>query len=198
MLGTGNVTHTLEICSIQWASTIRNFDVMLVDIGQPISRRIVSSTSHGLALLLKELHEMENRKVYTEVLPSNIIGQPISRRIVLHHMDLLCYWKYYMNWKTKRSTQKYFLVTSGTRCHSSLALQLDRDKVKKRLEHLLPQPLYLSLYQYFSHPTKTISHPDDPGLWFSGMALTILVTIWFIEVGLGTKTIRFISRLFGW
>jgi hypothetical protein len=60
--------------------------------------------------------------------------------VLLHHMDLLCYSKYYMNWKTKRSTQKYFLVTSGTRCHSSLALQLDREKVNKRLEHLLPHP----------------------------------------------------------
>ncbi len=118
-----------------------------------------SSTSHGLALLLKVLHELENQKVYTEVLPSNI---------------------------------------GYTRCHSSLALQLDRDKVKKRLEHFLPQPPHLSLYQYFSHPTKTISHPGDPGWWLSGMALIILVTIWFIEVGLGTKTIRFISRLFGW
>ncbi len=60
-----------------------------------------SSTSHGLALLLKVLHELENQKVYTKVLPSNI---------------------------------------GYTQCHSSLALKLDRDKVKKRLEHLLPHP----------------------------------------------------------
>ncbi len=40
----------------------------------------------------------------------------------------------YMNWKTKRSTQKYILPSNirYTWCHSSLALKLDRDKVKKK------------------------------------------------------------------
>jgi hypothetical protein len=86
-----------------------------------------SSTSHGLALLLKVLHELENQKVYTKVLPSNI---------------------------------------GYTQCHSSLALNLDRDKVKKRLEHLLPYPpLFEPLSIFFTSNKNNV-----PSRWPRVMA----------------------------
>jgi HKD family nuclease len=98
---------------------------MLVDIGQPISRRIVSSTSHGLALLLKVLHELENQKVYAEVLPSNIIGQRIVSS-TSHGLALLLKELHELE-NQKVYTQVLPSNIGYTWCHSSLALQLDRE-----------------------------------------------------------------------
>jgi hypothetical protein len=84
--------HTLwKSAQFNEPSTIRNFKCDARHWTTHLQTN--SSTSHGLALLLKVLHELENQKVYTEVLPSNI---------------------------------------GFTWCHSTLALQLDRDKVKRK------------------------------------------------------------------